>query len=204
MSKLQVDWSWRNFHALVTDVDHPTAPPLYQVKWHALTKPHLVFTRPETGEVFGTGTLHAVRIHADYTVAGRTGTLHAQKRLQTLYTHQSYAYADADADASLDSSTNRPPVTMTWTSDSNFTRWDFVCSDERLRPVARYSARLWGVKKIGVVEFMDDRELSEQQREEIVVVGMTLAYCMLLRVNNVFNLLGAALPKKKPEDSGSS
>ncbi|KAL4919655.1 hypothetical protein BDW62DRAFT_178775, partial [Aspergillus aurantiobrunneus] len=156
------------------------------VSWRA-TAPHLKFTRPADNQLMGTGTLHTFKINADYEVANRKGTLVAQRRFKTLYTHQSYAYANPDSPDT--------PVTLTWTSDSGFTTWDFVCSDERMRPLAKYSARLWGLKKIGIIEFMDDRELTDAARDEIVVTGMTLFYCMYLRVNSIFSLFGAVFSK---------
>ncbi|KAL2812924.1 hypothetical protein BDW59DRAFT_35365 [Aspergillus cavernicola] len=181
---LQVDFSWKKFKGLISDVNNPEAGPLYIVEWNAVRSPHLIFKRPADDRIVGTGTLHTFRINADYEVAGQKGTLIAQKRFKTLYTHQSYAY----------SNTNEP-VTMTWSSESGFTTWDFVCVDERQRPVAKYSAKIWGVKKIGNVEFMDDRPLSDAARDEIVVTGLTLFYCMWLRVNNIFSLFGAVFSR---------
>ncbi|KAL4928938.1 uncharacterized protein BDV17DRAFT_263134 [Aspergillus undulatus] len=188
---LKVDFSWKTFKGLITDTNKPDADPLYIVGWNAVKSPHLTFKRPTDDHIVGTGTLHMVKINADYEVAGRKGSLVAQKRFKTLYTHQSYAYSNSDK-----------PVTMTWTSDSGFTTWDFVCVDERQRPVARYSAKIWGVKKIGNIEFMDDRELTDAARDEIVVVGITLFYCMWLRVNNIFSLFGAVFSRPGQDKSG--
>lgn len=191
---LQVDFSWKKFKGLITDANNPDAGPLYIVHWHAVKAPHLVFKRPTDDHTVGSGTLHTFKINADYEVAGQKGTLVAQKRFKTLYTHQSYAYSTTDK-----------PVTLTWTSDSGFTTWDFVCVDEHQRPVAKYSAKIWGVKKIGNVEFMDDRPLTDAARDEIVVTGMTLFYCMWLRVNSIFSLFGAIFSrpgshKAEPEE----
>ncbi|KAL4792775.1 hypothetical protein BDV19DRAFT_367724 [Aspergillus venezuelensis] len=188
--KLQVDFSWKRFKGLITYADDTSddPSPLYIVHWNAVKSPHLTFKRPSDDHTVGTGTLHLVRINADYTVNKRSGTLVAQRRFKTLYTHESHAYADPE--------TGRP-TTLTWTSDSGFTTWDFVCVDEHQRPVARYSAKIWGLKKIGYVEFMDDGVLTEAMRDEIVVTGITLFYCMWLRVNNIFSLFGAALHKKE-------
>ncbi|KAK2764478.1 hypothetical protein FQN54_009173 [Arachnomyces sp. PD_36] len=189
-SMLQVDFSWKKFKALINDANNPEAGPIYIVNWNAIKSPHLIFKRPADDHVIGSGTLHAVSINADYEVNGRKGTLAAQKRLKTLYTHQSYTYSGTGK-----------PITMTWTSDSGFTTWDFVCVDEQQRPVAKYSAKIWGVKKIGNIEFMDEN-LSNEARGELVVTGMTLFYCMWLRVNNIFNLFGAAFHSKpKTEQS---
>lgn len=189
--RLQVDFSWKKFKCLITDSSDPDADPVYIVDWQAVKAPHLIFKRPADDVTIGTGTLHAVKINADYEVAGRKGTLAAQKRFKTLYTHQSYALSDTDE-----------PVTLTWTSDSGFTTWDFVCVDERQRPVAKYTAKIWGIKKIGYIEFMDDRELTDAARDELVVTGMTLFYCMWLRVNNIFSLFGAVFHRTGKSQSG--
>ncbi|KAL4745486.1 hypothetical protein BDW72DRAFT_211292 [Aspergillus terricola var. indicus] len=181
--KLQVDFSWKKFEGLITDANDPSNQPLYIVHWNAIKSPHITLKRPYDDHIIGTGTLHLVRINADFEVNGRSGTLVAQKRFKTLYTHESHAYADPET---------AQPVILTWTSDSGFTSWDFVCVDERQRPVAKYSAKIWGIKKIGYVEFMDDRVLTEAARDEIVVTGITLFYCMWLRANNIFSLFGAA------------
>jgi hypothetical protein len=139
--KLQVDFSWKRFKGLITDANDTTNTPLYIVHWNAFKSPHMTFKRPSDDQVVGTGTLHLVRINADFVVNGRAGTLVAQKRFKTLYTHESHAYADPETGK---------PTTLTWTSDSGFTTWDFVCVDERQRPVAKYTAKIWGVKKIMV------------------------------------------------------
>ncbi|KAL2839003.1 hypothetical protein BJY01DRAFT_219603 [Aspergillus pseudoustus] len=187
--KLQVDFSWRRFKGLITDANDTTNSPLYVVHWNAIKSPHMTFKGPDDKQVIGTGTLHLVRINADYVVNGRSGTLVAQKRFKTLYTHESHAYADPETGE---------PVTLTWTSDSGFTTWDFICVDEHQRPVAKYTAKIWGVKKIGYVEFMDDRPLTDEMRDEIVVTGVTLFYCMWLRVNNIFSLFGSAFHSTPP------
>ncbi|KAL4782348.1 hypothetical protein BJX76DRAFT_349468 [Aspergillus varians] len=191
---LPVDFSWKKFKALINDPNNPEAGPLYIVGWSVFKAPHLTFTRSADDHIVGTGTLHTFKIDAEYEVAGRKGTLSAQKRFKTLYTHASYAYSTTDK-----------PVTMTWTSDSGFTTWDFVCVDEHQRPVAKYSAKIWGVKKIGNIEFMDDRPLTDAARDEIVVTGMTLFYCMWLRVNSIFSLFGAVFsrPGRSKAESGA-
>ncbi|KAL4883590.1 hypothetical protein BJY04DRAFT_184940 [Aspergillus karnatakaensis] len=190
--KLQVDFSWKRFKGLITDADNPDSDPLYIVHWNAIKSPHLTFKRPLDDHTIGTGTLHLVRINADYEVNGRNGTLVAQKRFKTLYTHLSHVFTDPETGN---------PTTLTWTSDSGFTDWDFVCVDEHQRPVAKYTAKIWGIKKIGYIEFMDDRVITEEARDELLVTGMTLFYCMWLRVNNIFSLFGAAFhsPPKSDE-----
>lgn len=96
-------------------------------------------------------------------------------------------------------------MNMTWTTSSNFVNWDFVCLDENSEPVARFSSNVWAVKKLGFIEFMSDKANDPAAREEIVVIGLTIYYTMLLRMNNIFQLFGAAFakpgyPKNENED----
>ncbi|CBF71821.1 predicted protein [Aspergillus nidulans FGSC A4] len=92
--KLQVDFSWKKFEGLITDANDPSNHPLYIVHWNAIKSPHITFKRPSDDHIVGTGTLHLVRINADFEVHGRSRTLVAQKRFKTLYTHETHAYAD--------------------------------------------------------------------------------------------------------------
>lgn len=62
---------------------------------------------------------------------------------------------------------------MTWTSESDFKTWDFICLDPQQMPVAKFSANMWAWKKIGKVEFL--KPANEQAREEIVVMGNILS-----------------------------
>lgn len=89
---------------------------------------------------------------------------------------------------------------MTWTSQSGFKTWDFICVDEKQEPVARFSANMWALKKVGKIEMLGPKALDDAARDEIVVVGFTLYYGMVIRVNNPLNLLGSAfLSKEKPD-----
>lgn len=157
--------------------------------------PHIIFESKDTGSVIGTGTVHVISIEPDFEIHGRKGTLRAQHRLKSHYTYLSHAFSDSDQ-----------PVLMTWVSgDTGFVDWDFVCLDENQNPVAKFTAHIWGVKRMGKVEFMGPRALSEAVRDEVVVVGCTLYYCMCVRMNNVFNLVGSAIvrPGRETEtDSG--
>ncbi|KAJ5619086.1 hypothetical protein N7510_003070 [Penicillium lagena] len=179
-SILKVDFAWSKFKGLITDANDPHSKPLYIVGFQMLLPPHLTFKSGETDTTVGTGTLHAVDISPDYELNGFKGTIKAQKRFKTAYTHQSHAYSNTDS-----------PVTMTWTSNSGFKTWDFVCMDENQIAVAKFSANMWAVKKVGQIEFLGPKANDPAVRDEIVVTGVTLAYCMWLRVNNVFNLVGS-------------
>jgi len=60
-------------------------------------------------------------------------------------------------------------------------------------PVAKFSARWFGVKKLAYIEFLGEHALSEAVRDEIVVMGTTLYWGMVIRMNNPLNLVGSAL-----------
>jgi hypothetical protein len=105
----------------------------------------------------------------------------AQKRFKTLYTHRSGFLKNPQGQ----------PAVMTWTGDVGASKWDFVCTDEQQMPVARFTANLWGVKKIGKIELMGPSSHEEGVRDEMLITGMTLAYCMVLRTSNILNLLGS-------------
>lgn len=185
---LAVDFKWRKLRTLITDANESNPTPLYTVDCNILTN-NLTFKTPQNDQIIGTGSAHAISISPDYQLHGIKGTLKAQKRLRTIYTHMSTAFSDTGA-----------PVKMTWTSQSGFKTWDFICVGEKQEPVARFSANMWALKKVGKIEMLGPKALDDAARDEIVVVGFTLYYCWILRVNNPFNLLGSAfLSKEKPD-----
>ncbi|KAJ5849052.1 hypothetical protein N7534_008370 [Penicillium rubens] len=100
---------------------------------YPLAKKRLKFKGYSTGELFGVGCLNLVSIDADYEVHGRKDQIVAQRRLKTSYAHRSTAAL-----------TTGKPVTLTWYSDSNFTKWDFICCDEQQLPVAKFTLKIWG------------------------------------------------------------
>jgi hypothetical protein len=179
---LKVDFSWKKFKALITDKSDPQSTPLYITDYKVFKiSPKFVFTSAANGSTFATGTLHPVSINPDCEIRGRPITIKALRRLKTSYTHLSSAF-----------STNGEPVPMTWASRGGFTTWDFICLDAQQNPVAKFSAKTWALTKIGYVEFMGPRDaISDEMVEEILVTGMTLFYCMVLRTNNILNLFGA-------------
>ncbi|KAH6889492.1 hypothetical protein B0T10DRAFT_488067 [Thelonectria olida] len=185
---LQVDFSWKKWKALITDQANPEEP-LYIADFMKIRSPHITIKNASDDALIGTGTLHPVSINADYELHGRKGTLKALKRLHTSYTHLSYNYSDTET-----------PVAMTWASDASFKTWNFICLDEDQLPVAKFSAKPWGVKKLGIVEFMGPKAHLPAAREEALVIGMTLYYTMILRVNNIFNLFGAVIARPGPLD----
>ncbi|KAL8838544.1 MAG: hypothetical protein Q9170_002086 [Blastenia crenularia] len=187
-STLQVDYSWKKWQALITSLSNPTEK-LYTVHYQAIMSPHLTVKSTISQEIIGTGTLHPISINAKYTIHNRPGVLKALKRWKTSYTHLSYAFAPT-----LDSS----PATMTWTSGSNFKTWDFICLDEQQVPVAKFSANLWTLKKIGNIEYLGPKANSQAAREEIIVVGLLLAYTMILRTTSILSFVGAIFARPGP------
>jgi hypothetical protein len=178
-----VDMTWKKWKAMISDFNNPEEGPKYVVSfpWSLLPKSEsMIVTRTADEEVVGTGKLQMVSINAYYQLHGQKGSLLAQKRWQTVYTHRSLNFSDTDT-----------PVTMTWTSNCGFKTWDFICVDEQQIPVAKFSANSWAVSKIGKIEFDGPKAHSQAAQEEIFVIGLTLFYTMLLRTTNIFNFFGA-------------
>ncbi|KAL8952132.1 MAG: hypothetical protein Q9222_001944 [Ikaeria aurantiellina] len=190
---IQVDYSWRKWHTRVFSDDDPSRT-LFIVKYQMIKAPHLIVKTPDCKEIIGTGTLHPISINAKYEVHGRKGQMKALKRWKTSYTHLSHAYA-SDPDAGL--------ATMTWTSDSDFKTWDFICLDEEQMPVAKFSANLWSLKRIGKIEFLGPKAHSQAAQEEIVVTGLTLAYTMILRTTSLLSFFGAIVARPGPIQNGT-
>jgi hypothetical protein len=181
---LQVDFSWKAFHSLITEKDDPQSKTKYIVDYKS-TKPHLVFKHGEGNFKFASGTLHPISINADCEINGKATVLKALKRFKTEYTHLSYAYSNSDT-----------PVPMSWTSTSNFKTWDFICLDDKGVAVAKFAARNWSTNRVGYVEFMGPKDtISDAVRDEIVVTGITLFYCMVLRATSPLSLVGAVFSK---------
>lgn len=191
--KLLVDFSWRKFHALVTEEDKPSDP-IYIVDFRTLRSPHLVIKSASDDKVIGTGTLKAISINPDYEIHGQPGKLKALKRFRTQYTHLSRAFSDDEASL----------MPMTWSSNCGFKTWDFICLDDQQNPVAKFAANAWSVKKVGKIEFMGPKAMSQAARDEIVVTGLTLFYCMVLRTNSILSLFGAIIARPGPLDNGAA
>lgn len=186
---LQVDFSWMKFKALISD-QKAGSKPRYIVDFKAL-KPNLVFRSATNESTFGTGSIHAISINADYEVHGKKGKLEALKRFKTEYSHLSYAYSNSES-----------PVAMTWTSLSDFKTWDFICLDRQQEPVARFSANIWATKKIGSIEFLGPKADDSAAREEIIVTGLTLFYCMVVRTSSLLSFFGAIFSKPGASKKG--
>lgn len=176
----RVEYTWYNFKARIYDDNKPGEEPLYIADFAKLRQPHAIYKRADNAEVIGTGTLHFFNIDAEYEMNGRKDSIVAQKRFRTIYTHRSLAMSDTDQ-----------PVTMTWTSDSGFKTWDFVCVDENMMPVAKFSANIWRMVKLGKIQFMGPKADNHALREELIVTGLTLVYHVMVRTNNLLGVVGA-------------
>lgn len=183
---LQVDFSWKKFKALITEVDKPSEP-LYIVEFQVVKSPLILVKSAADGKVVGSGSLHPFSINAGFELHGEKGQLKALKRWKTQYTHLSRAYSDG-----------KTPTPMTWTSKSDFKTWDFICMDEKQVAVAKFSARNWSMTKIGNIEFQGPKAGSPAARDEIVVTGLTLLYCMLLRASSLLSFFGAFFARPGP------
>jgi hypothetical protein len=59
------------------------------------------------------------------------------------------------------------------------------------------------VKAVGKFQFERSREtLSDAQRDEVVITGLTLMYMMMSRINNPLTLVGAAFAKPGRVEEG--
>ncbi|KAL4893898.1 hypothetical protein BDV59DRAFT_18440 [Aspergillus ambiguus] len=177
---LQVEFSWRNFRTHVNYANKPDAGPVYIVESNSFKSPHLIFESTADKSVVGTGTLHTVSINADFELHGRHGTLTATKRLQPVYTYTSYLFSNDGS-----------PKTMTWTSGSACKSFDYICLDDNMLPVAKFTSRTLAVKDMARIEFLGPKANDDKFRDEIVVTCITLYWCMAHRSANIFNLFGA-------------
>jgi hypothetical protein len=188
---LLLNFSWKKLHVLVQDDTAPSSSPLYSIAIHTTTGPHILLRTFPDGSTIGTGTLHLFSITPDISIHGRSGRLRAQKRFRTDYSYLSYAYSDVAGQA----------VTLRWKSASGFVAWDFLCVDGEGNTVARFEASVFNVSKVARVEFMGPKAWDAKFREEVLLVGLTLYYCMVSRTYNVFNIFGSVFLREGPERS---
>lgn len=196
---LNMNFAWRKFKSSVSDARNPDKP-LYVISYKIFPRLKFIFHRA-TGDdgsdgnaeddgkmddntLIGTGTVNNVSIDSSYECHGRKDKLIAQRRFRTSYTHRSAALAE-----------NGQPKVVTWSGDCGLTKWDFVCVDENQVPLAKFTANLWGLKKIGKVELMGPRANDPAFRDEMVITGILVGYTMVWRANNIFQLFGALFGK---------
>ncbi|KAF5877157.1 uncharacterized protein Bfra_001520 [Botrytis fragariae] len=195
---LSVDFSWKKWKSLITTQDSSSSSssqPLYTVSYKTLS-PNLVFKSALDKSVFGTGTLHPFSIDSDCSLRDQPIQLKAMKRFKTEYSHLSRTFSPS----------SKEPVQMLWTSSSGWKNWDFICLDASSMPVAKFSANTMSLKNVGRIEFLGEEVIgNEAFKEEIVVVGMTLMYTMVLRSTSFLSLFGALFAKpgrKEMEEEG--
>lgn len=189
-----VEFSWKKWNILITDDRDPESNPIYTVDFQKSMKaPHFLFKSAPDHRTIGSGTIHTFSINAEYELHGYKDTLLAQKRWQTVYTYQSRAFSETST-----------PVTLTWSSSSGFKTWDVVCINENQEMVARFTANIWALKKIGKIEFLGAKAESDAAREEIVITGLTLFYCTMVRSCSILSLLGAVLASPGQQKDTSS
>lgn len=181
-----IDFSWKKSRSLVTEQGR-SSEPVYIIDFKALSSPHIIFRSAPDERIIGTGTIHAVSINANYEIHGRKGQLKALKRLATEYTYLSLAFSDDGTQEA-----------MRWTANCALKTWDFICLDEQQMPVAKFSVNTFAAKKYVNIEFIGPKATSQDAQEEILITGMTLYQCMLLRCNNMFSLIGAAIASPGP------
>ena len=216
---LKVDFSWRKFRSLVTEADPNnldsfTGKPVYLVDYKTLA-PNLVIksgaaaaalaasaaadsseeppeTFPPASDTDGTisdATLHVFNINPTLNIHGHPVPLVASSRFKTRYTYPSTIF-------SKDSS----PATMTWTSKSDFKNWDFVLLTPDQLPVARFTNHIWATKKVGTIEFLDNRTDDPRARDEVVATGLTLWYTILYRSSSILQFFGAVVGRGVGKD----
>ncbi|GAB1212746.1 hypothetical protein ATERTT37_001893 [Aspergillus terreus] len=189
---LQVKFDWLRNRGFIVNANSPDSDPIYTMHYNIL-KSRLTFKSAGDESPVGTGKLHPVSINADVEVHGRTGTMTAVKRLQPVYTYTSYFFSDDGS-----------PKTMTWTSGSLFKSFDYVCLDENMLPVAKFTSKTLAWKNMGKIEFLGPKANDDAFRDEIVVTGMTLFWCIIQRSGNIFNLVGAAIHRPGKQKQGDN
>ncbi|KAI9648911.1 hypothetical protein NHQ30_001477 [Ciborinia camelliae] len=195
---LTVDFSWKKFKSIISAADSTDHKPLYNVSYKTF-QPNLIFQSASDATPLGTGTLHPISIDADCTVRGRAIKIQALKRFKTEYTHLSPTFA------ACDSYIENPAVAMTWTSSSGWKNWDFICLDPQQMPVAKFSANTMSLRNVGRIEFWGPVATAHRAfQEEIIVVGMTLMYTMVLRSTSVLSLLGAMVARPGKKEVGKA
>ncbi|KAF7955584.1 hypothetical protein EAE96_004510 [Botrytis aclada] len=193
---LSVDFSWKKWKSLITTQDSTSLSsppqPLYTVSYKTFS-PNLVFKSALDKSIFGTGTLHCLSIDSDCSVREQPIKLKAMKRWKTEYSHLSRTFSPSSAE----------PVQMLWTSSSGWKNWDFICLNASSMPVAKFSANTMSLKNVGRIEFLGEEVIgNEAFKEEIVVLGMTLMYTMVLRSTSFLSLFGAVFAKPGKREEG--
>ncbi|CAO2653577.1 Nn.00g029880.m01.CDS01 [Neocucurbitaria sp. VM-36] len=181
---LQIDFAWSKFRNLIFEKNGDRLEPVY-IQHFRPTKPQLRFESVTENSHIASGTINNVSISGACTIRSHDIDLKPLKRWKTEYNYLSKTF-----------SSSADPVPISWIANSSLKIWDFVCLDANQLPIAKFSVNLWALKQVGNIYFERSKEeISEEERDEVVVVGVTLLYIMMTRVNNPLHLLGAAFAK---------
>jgi len=184
---LHVDFAWTKFRNTISEKNGETVTPRYVQHFRA-TKPQLRFNSADDSTQIGSGVFNNVSISGECVVNGRFIELKPLKRWKAKYNYLSNAFAPPSDPKSL--------VPITWIANSGLKTWDFVCLDANQLPIAQFSTNWWALKKVGKFCFEKSGEdLKEEQRDEVVITGLTLMYIMAARINNPFSLVGSVFAK---------
>ncbi|KAF2833376.1 hypothetical protein CC86DRAFT_400002 [Ophiobolus disseminans] len=183
---LKVDFAWSKFKNTVSEKS-PTGAltPLYIQHFRPL-KPQLRFESLHNNQQIATSVIKNVAISADVILHNHPILLQPLKRWKTEYNYLSHTL-------SPDPNT---PAPVTWITNVTLKTWDFICLDANQMPIAKFSANIWALTQVGNFHFdKSAAEVSTEARDEVVVMGLTLFYVMVTRMNNPLNLLGSVMAK---------
>ncbi|KAJ5171971.1 hypothetical protein N7492_004564 [Penicillium capsulatum] len=176
--RLRLDFQWRKWRTYISN-ENEKDKPRYTLHYKLLA-PQLRFRNNVNNEIIGNGILHFFSIDADWDLYGRQDIMVAQKRWKCIYSFRSMAL-----------STDGQPVTLNWVSESGFKTWDFVCVDPNQMPLARFTANTFGLKHLATIEFTGPVANSQLFQEEIMVTGVTLAYCAAVRFSSLSGVVNS-------------
>lgn len=72
-------------------------------------------------------------------------------------------------------------------------------------PVAKFSANTMSLRNVGHIEFLGPVAMgNEAFREEVVVVGLTLMYTMVLRLTSILSFFGAVIARPGKREEGKA
>jgi len=183
---LQVDFAWSKFKNTISEKSSTgQLTPLYIQHFRPL-KPHLKFDYADSNKQFATSNVKYVAISADVTINNQDIAVKPLSRWYTKYNYLSTALSPDGSTAAA----------VTWQTNCSLKIWDFVCLDANQLPLAKFSVNIWALTEVGNFHFdKSAQEISKAARDEIVVMGLTLLYVMMTRMNNPLNLLGSIFGK---------
>lgn len=182
---LQVDFAWSKFRNIISEKNGDKLTPIY-IQHFRPTKPQMRIEDAATNTTISTGTINNFSIAAECTVHGQPIAIKPLKKWKTAYNYLSTTLSSTDS-----------PVAITWIATCSLKVWDFVCIDSTTQTsIAKFSANWWALKEVGNFHFEQSvAALSNEIRDEVVTVGLTIFYVMTTRMNNPLHLLGASFAK---------